>query len=64
MTLPLVAAAASAADNEKLRTEHSQPSFIVATKQVEVAVTQLGGHMAPVTFFRDSGKPVRAIASN
>ena len=59
MTLPLLAATASAADNAKLRTEHAQPSFLVGTKQVEVAVTQRGGHMAPVTFFRDSDKPVR-----
>ncbi|GDY20094.1 hypothetical protein LBMAG56_14390 [Verrucomicrobiota bacterium] len=38
---------------------HAQPCFVVATKQVEVAVTQTGGHMAPVTFFRDSAAPVR-----
>ena len=59
MTLPLIATVASAADNAKLRTEHSQPCFIVATKQVEIAVTQIGGNLAPVTFFRDSDKPVR-----
>lgn len=57
--LPLLAVAAVAADTAKLRTEHAQPSYIVGTKQVEVAVTQTGGHMAPVTFFRDSDKPVR-----
>ncbi|MSU21151.1 MAG: hypothetical protein EXS30_07120 [Pedosphaera sp.] len=57
----LIAAAfaASAADEAKLRTLYSQPSFVIATKQVEIAVTQLGGHMAPVTFFRDSAQPVR-----
>ena len=61
MTIPLVAAtfSAAAADDVKLRTVHSQPSFILGTKEVEIAVTQLGGHMAPVTFFRDSAKPVQ-----
>jgi hypothetical protein len=50
---------ASASDSVKLRTVHSQPSFVVSTKQVEVAVTKFGGHMAPVTFFRDSAHPVQ-----
>ena len=53
------AAVASAADDAKTRTIHSQPSAILSTKEVEVAVTKLGGHMAPVTFFRDSAKPVQ-----
>jgi hypothetical protein len=59
--LPLIAAtvALSVADETPLRTFHAQPSFVVATKEVEVAVTQLGGHMAPVTFFRESANPVR-----
>jgi hypothetical protein len=57
--LPLLAVAAIAADSAKLRTEHSQPSFVLGNKQVEVAVTQTGAHMAPVTFFRDSEKPIR-----
>ena len=47
------------ADDDDVRTIHAQPSFVVSTKQVELAVTELGGHMAPVTFFRDSDKPVR-----
>jgi hypothetical protein len=58
-TLITATAVASGADAAKLRTIHSQPSYVVATKQVEVAVTKLGGHMAPVTFFRDSAQPVR-----
>ena len=41
-----------------LRTLHGQPSFLLSTKEVEVAVTRLGGHMAPVTFFRDTAQPV------
>ncbi len=54
-----VTAAVSAADRAKPRSIHSQPSYVVATKQVELAVTRLGGHMAPVTFFRDSARPVQ-----
>ncbi len=52
-------AGGSSADQARLRTLHSQPSYVVASKQVELAVTRLGGHMAPVTFFRDSNQPVR-----
>ena len=61
MKLPLIAATAvaSAADENELRSFHAQPSFVVATQEVEVAVTKLGAHMAPVTFFRDSAKPVQ-----
>jgi len=61
MNLSLIAttATASAADESELRSFHAQPSFVVATKEVEIAVSRLGGHMAPVTFFRDSAQPVR-----
>lgn len=38
---------------------HSQPCFVLANKQVELAVTRVGGHMAPVTFYRDGERPVR-----
>ncbi len=54
-----VAAFATAADDAKLRTVHSQPSFVIATKEVELTVTKLGGNMGPVTFFRDSAQPVQ-----
>ena len=57
--LIVVAATACFADDANIRTIHAQPSYVVSTKQVELAVTELGGHMAPVTFFRDSDKPVR-----
>ena len=43
----------------KLRTVANQPSWVVASKQVELSVTQLGGHMAPVTFYRHTPRPVR-----
>jgi hypothetical protein len=36
-----------------------QPSWVVANRQVELAVTELGGHMAPVRFCRDTGTPVQ-----
>ena len=48
-----------AGPGEKTRTVASQPSWILATPQVELALTQFGGHMAPVTFFRDSKQPVQ-----
>ena len=35
-----------------LRTIHSQPSYLLQGDQVALAVTRLGGHMAPVTFGR------------
>jgi hypothetical protein len=41
------------------KTVASQACWIVRNKQVELAVTQLGGHMAPVTFCRDSDRPVQ-----
>ncbi|MFM7213961.1 MAG: hypothetical protein ACKO3H_03675, partial [Verrucomicrobiota bacterium] len=44
---------------EKLRTIASQPSWILATPQIELALTRLGGHMAPVTFYRDTDHPVQ-----
>ena len=37
----------------------SQPSWVIRSSDVELAVTQLGGHMAPVTFYRKSDAPVR-----
>ena len=40
------------------RVIHSQSSWVIASPQVELAVTKLGAHMAPVTFFRDTAKPV------
>ena len=45
-----------------LRKIFNQPSYVIRTKRVEVAVTELGGCMAPVTFYRDSGKPIQPLA--
>ena len=57
-----VVSAAPAAEGEESRlvtTLHSQPSWVVRTDCVELAVTQLGAHMAPVTFFRQSDRPIQ-----
>ena len=59
VSLVVVTATLSAAEIVKSSTIHSQPCALLSTKQVELAVTKLGGHMSPVTFFRDSGKPVQ-----
>ncbi len=50
-------AAAPVAPEE--RTIHGQPSWILATDDVELAITKHGGHMAPVTFDRKAGTPIR-----
>ena len=41
------------------KTVASQPSWILRNRQVELAVTRMGGHMAPVTFRRDTASPVQ-----
>ena len=43
----------------EVKTVHSQPSWIVRSNEVEMAVTQLGAHMAPVTFYRNSDQPLQ-----
>ncbi len=57
--LCLTAAPSAADDLASIKTIHSQPCYVLATKQVELAVTRVGGHMAPVTFYRDGDRPVR-----
>ena len=47
------------AEDVILRNQHQQPCYVVGNKQVEVSVTENGGHMAPVTFYRDSDQPVK-----
>lgn len=37
----------------------SQPSWVIGNDCVSLAVTELGGHMAPVTFCRDGARPVQ-----
>jgi hypothetical protein len=38
---------------------HSQDSWLVQSDTVTCAVTRAGGHMAPVTFFANSAKPIQ-----
>ena len=38
---------------------HSRPSWVISTPQVELAITATGGMMFPVTFYRDTNKPVQ-----
>ena len=42
-----------------LKTIASQPSWVIRSDSIELAVTQLGGHMAPVTFYRRHSVPVQ-----
>ena len=41
------------------RTIHGQPSWVIATDDVELAITKRGGHMAPVSFDRKAAAPIR-----
>ena len=61
LVVPLGAAAtpAPAAEPVPMETIASQPSWILESPQVRLAVTKVGGQMAPVTFLRDSEKPVQ-----
>ena len=42
-----------------LKAVASQPSWVIRNGSVELAVTRLGGHMAPVVFYRDGSRPVQ-----
>jgi len=60
LVVVLVAGQGSAAEVQpEERTISSQPSWILANDTVEMAVTKLGGHMAPVTFDRKAAAPIR-----
>ncbi len=37
----------------------NQPSWVIRNDVVEMAITKLGGHLAPVTFFPDSRNPIQ-----
>ena len=41
-----------------------EPSWIARSDQVELAVTERGGHMGPVTFYRQEPSPVRPYYLN
>ncbi len=40
------------------QTRSGQSCWVIKSDQVELAITKLGGHMAPVTFYRSTGSPV------
>jgi len=46
-------------DEIRVETIASQPSWVIGNDEVELAVTQLGAQMAPVTFCRASPAPVQ-----
>lgn len=41
-----------------------QNSYIIETEQIKLAITEKGGHMAPVFFYNDSGKPIQPYFIN
>ncbi|MFP4106388.1 MAG: hypothetical protein ACLFVU_09895 [Phycisphaerae bacterium] len=41
------------------RIVHGQNSWIVTSDCVELAITELGGHMAPVNFYADTARPIQ-----
>lgn len=63
LLLPLLAltpfARAQETDDSALKTIHSQPSWMLSTTEVELAVTETGGMMAPVIFHRNTDKPIQ-----
>lgn len=48
----------------KVETVASQPAWVMGNDEVELAITQLGAHMAPVRFYRASGMPVQPYYIN
>ncbi|MFP4384481.1 MAG: hypothetical protein ACLFST_07065 [Spirochaetia bacterium] len=38
---------------------YGKPSWVLSTDTMELAVTQRGGHMAPVTFYKQTSNPVQ-----
>jgi hypothetical protein len=55
----LLTTAVALADDAEQRIIAAQPSFVISTPQMELAVTALGGHQAPVTFYRDSQSSIQ-----
>jgi hypothetical protein len=46
----------------EIRSLHSQPSWILRSSTVEMAVTRMGGQMAPVHFACDTAQPIQPYA--
>jgi len=57
VTLGLVSS--TSAQKLDKETRHGQPSWVIQSDQVELAITEIGGHMAPVTFYRKDPSPVQ-----
>jgi hypothetical protein len=54
----LAAGAAGTQESVKTTVEASQPCWVIENGAVRLAVAKLGAQMGPVTFARDSGKPI------
>ncbi len=50
---------AAGAQTPEPRVVHGQPAWILRNGSVELSVTRRGGHMAPVTFYRNTREPVQ-----
>lgn len=60
LTLLLIGlSGAVCAQDAEVETVNSQRCFVISSDQVTLAITETGGHMAPVTFFRTSDHPVQ-----
>ena len=55
----LTAGAVGARDGVKSEIMASQPCWLIENGTVRLAITQLGAHMAPVTFCLDSNRPIQ-----
>ena len=43
----------------EMKSVENKPCWIIANDSVDLAVTEQGGHMAPVTFFKNTKTPVQ-----
>ncbi|MHC4563515.1 MAG: hypothetical protein ACYS8X_12180, partial [Planctomycetota bacterium] len=43
----------------KVTTVASQPAWVIRNANMQLTLTRLGGQMAPVTFYRNTAKPVQ-----
>ena len=61
LCLVMLSAASDSFAAERLERKviHSQASVVLSSADVSVAITERGGHMAPVTFFPKSDRPVQ-----
>lgn len=39
------------------KTVYGKKSYVISNKNMELSITKQGGHMAPVIFYKDTGKP-------